>query len=157
MQQYFGNVSLRNTCMPFWPIVRESTERPQLHVHPGTEDTDYANISWLWLKAVATIGTPHWGGLASGSPLFSSLAVNATSHCQSSCLCISDSTPLRLSFERAIPSQKVKLPSLPAVQKVPCILWKVILFTAKTFWEPLCAGVPAIAEEGMSYRWHLKE
>jgi len=78
----------------------------------------YARISWLWLNAVDTIGTPHCGGLASGSPLFSSFAVKAVSHLHLP-LRMTGMVHLRLSFVLAIPSQNVKLPSPPAVQNVP--------------------------------------
>jgi hypothetical protein len=49
-----------------------------------------------------------------------------------------------------MPSQNVKLPSLPPVQNVPWTLWKVMVLTAKTFCEPDCAGLPGIELVGMS-------
>jgi hypothetical protein len=72
---------------------------------------------------------------------------------------------LRFNLVLAIPSQNVKLPSDPPVQKVPSVLWKQISLTAKTCCDPAeldndedeAAGVPGIDPAGISYRWHLNE
>lgn len=56
-----------------------------------------------------------------------------------------------------MPSQKVREPSPPPVQKVPCVWWKEIVLMGKTFWDPVTAGDPGMDPVGMSIRWHLNE
>lgn len=105
------------------------------------------------------MGVPNLGGRTSVSPLFKSLQEKASRFISSHTHTKTPKTPKSslLSFVREIPSQNVKLPSLPPEQKVPCTLWKVRELIAKTFWEPLTAGVRGMLPVGMSYRWHLKE